>query len=132
MGDLRRRMLTLDEKVELERIYINYCEGDIEYLKKEDIDEYEFFAKFINFRMDVSGGREYFAGSNVGCQSVEGFLDEICLFDNMMCDGGGAYRGSFCWECYDGLDEILNNSTLTEEIKNEIREGFKEIYGMNK
>jgi hypothetical protein len=128
MGNLRGMYLTLDEKVELERIYKEYCNNDLGVIREEDKFA-NMMSVFVEFRLEVSGGREY--NSSVGCRSVEGFLNEICLFDDMMCDWGGAYRGDFCWECFDGLNEILDNSTLEEDIKNEIIEGFKEIYGMN-
>ena len=77
-------------KLELERIYKEYCEGDLEGLKGED-EFVEVLVGFVKFRLNVSGGSEY--GCMVSMNSVNNFLDEIFLFDNMMCDWSGCYRG---------------------------------------
>ena len=63
--------------------------------------------------------------------SVNNFLDEIFLFDNMMCDWSGCYRGDYCWENFECFEKLVNESNLEEKIKIEILEGYKEEYGMN-
>ena len=115
-------------KLELERIYKEYCEGDLVGLKGED-EFVEVLEGFVKFRLNVSGGSEY--GCMVSMNSVNNFLDEIFLFDNMMCDWSGCYRGDYCWENFECFEKLVNESNLEEKIKIEILEGYKEEYGMN-
>lgn len=115
-------------KLELERIYGEYCNGDLEGLRGEDrfID---MMFKFVEFRLEVSGGEEY--GCMVSMNSINNFLDEIFLYDNMMDDWGGGYRGDFCWENFEVLEKLVNESNLEENIKKEILEGYRKEYGMD-
>jgi hypothetical protein len=127
-------MLRKEEKLELERIYKEYCNVDLESLSELDILEYDEFINmmkvFVKFRLKVSGGDESSMGS-VGMNYVSSFLDEIFLYDNMMNDWNGNYRGDFCWECFDSLEELVNKSNLEENIKNEILEGYRKENGMD-
>ena len=85
---------------------------------------------FVEFRLDVSGGDKSSMGS-IGMNYVSSFLDEIFLYNNMMDDWNGSYRGDSCWECFDSLEELVNESNLEENIKNEILEGYRKEYGMD-
>jgi hypothetical protein len=116
-------------KLELERIYENYCNSNLDSLKGED-EFIEVLCGFVKFRLNVSGGKDFTMG-RIGCESVKGFLDEIFLFENMMCDWGGEYRGDLCYETFERFENILNESSLSEDIKNEIIKNYKEEYGMN-
>ena len=110
-------------KLELEKIYENYCNSNLEGLKGED-KFIDMLLVFVDFRLNVSGGSENSMG-DIGCGSIEGFLNEIFLFDNMMSDWSGAYRGDYSDECLEGLIELLNKSNLSEDIKIKIIEGYK-------
>jgi hypothetical protein len=63
---------------------------------------------FVEFRLGVSGGSE--TESGVSMNSVNNFLDEIILYNNLMDDWGGIYRGDVCYECFDKLEEVVNKS----------------------
>ena len=109
-------------KLELERIYKEYCNSNLEGLRGED--EYvDIIFGFVKFRLYVSGGSEHNGMS--GMNSVENFLNEIYLYDNMMDDWSGQYRGDFYYENYDSLKGLLDNSSLEEDIKNKILNGYK-------
>lgn len=122
-------------KLTLEDIYYKSCMGDLEG-NNDGSEEFEMLKQFIKFRLKVSGGSESSMGS-VGCGSISGFLNEISLFDDMMCDWGGAYRGSFSGECLDSLTELLEEANFEQDvfpdlnIKELIIEGYKEMNGMN-
>jgi hypothetical protein len=124
-------------KIELEKLYKKYCLGDIEWIKEENKKDYKMFKSFIKFRLEVSGGNESSMGS-VGCGSVIGFLNEIFLFNDLMCDYNGAYRGEFSYECRDYLEELLENCNFKQEvvegldIKELILDLFDKNYSMNK
>jgi hypothetical protein len=122
-------MIGKEEKLELERIYKEYCNVNLESLRGED-KFIDMMFVFVEFRLNVSGGSESSMGS-IGMNYVSSFLDEIFLYDNMMDDWGGGYRGDFCWECFDSLEELVNESNLEENIKNEILEGYRKEYGMD-
>jgi hypothetical protein len=113
-------------KLELEKIYKEYCECDVE---REEDKFINMMKTFIEFRLEVSGGSEY--RCMVSMVNVTNFLDEIFLFDNMMDDWGGCYRGDFCWEKFEILEKLVNESNLEKEIKNEILEGYRKEYGMD-
>jgi hypothetical protein len=115
-------------KLELESIYREYCNSDLEGLKGED--EYvDVMIGFVKFRLHISGGSESSCMSSMN--SVNNFLDEIFLYNNMMDDWSGQYRGDFCYEHFDELKELVNKSNLEEDIKVEILEGYKKEYGMD-
>jgi hypothetical protein len=125
-------MKNLEVKLELERIFKEYCLQDLpEGLKDGGDDDfnrfYDWMVKYIDFRLYVSGGDKSSMGS-IGCGSVNGFLNELFMFDDMVCDWHGCYRGEFASECFDSLVEFVNNSSLEDNIKNEIYNGYKEYY----
>jgi hypothetical protein len=115
-------------KLELESIYKEYCNSNLGGLKGED-KFIDMMFVFVEFRLEVSGGCEH--GCMVSMDSVNNFLDEIFLYDNMMDDWGGGYRGDFCYENYDSLKELIDKSSLEKNIKVEILEGYRKEYGMD-
>ena len=115
-------------KLELERIYKEYCLEDLNALEGEEF--IDSLKGFMEFRLSVSGGSEYSMGS-IGCGTVEGFLNELFLFQDMMDDWSGSYRGDFKWECLESLEKILEGSDLKESVKTKIVESWKENYRMN-
>ena len=70
-------------KLELERIYKEYCLEDLNALEGEEF--IDSLKGFMEFRLFVSGGSESSMGS-IGCGTVEGFLNE--LFCVLMFFGG--------------------------------------------
>ena len=120
----------MERKLELERIYKEYCSSGIEHLKEDYQVDYEFFSRLVEFRLSVSGGSESTMG-DIGMNFISGFLDEIFLFNDMMDDCAGCYRGEFWRENFEGLKEILDESSLEETDKKEILDGFKERYEMD-
>ena len=115
-------------KLELERIYKEYCDNNLETLIGED-EFVEVLMGFVKFRLHVSGGSEY--GCMVSMNSVNNFLDEIFLYDNMMDDWGGCYRGDYSWENFEELERLVNESNLEEKVKIEILEGYRKENGMD-
>ena len=125
-------------KLTLEDIYYKFCMDDLEGNEGgQDGEDIEMLKQFIKFRLKVSGGSECSAGGGVGCDSVNGFLNEIALFNDMMCDWGGAYRGDFDYECLDSLTELLEEANFEQDIfpdldiKELIIEGYKEMNGLD-
>jgi hypothetical protein len=116
-------------KLELERIYKEYCNSDLESLRDKD-KFIDMMFVFVEFRLDVSGGDKTSMGS-IGMNYVGSFLDEIFLYDNMMDDWNGNYRGDSCWDCFEWLEELVNESNLEENIKIEILEGYRKEYNMD-
>ena len=115
-------------KLELESIYREYCNSDLETIRGED--EYvDMMFMFVKFRLHVSGGSESSCMNSM--DSVENFLDEIFLYNNMMDDWSGQYRGDYCHEHFDKLNELVSESELKEDIKVEILEGYRKYYGMD-
>ena len=115
-------------KLELERIYKEYCLEDLNALEGEEF--IDSLKGFMEFRLFVSGGSESSMGS-IGCGTVEGFLNELFLFQDMMDDWSGQYRGDLCYECLETLEEILEGSDLEESVKTEIVESWKKKYEMD-
>jgi hypothetical protein len=121
-------MLKNEVKLELERIYKEYCNDDLEAQGGKD-KFIDMMKVFVEFRLEVSGGSEY--SCMVSMNSVSNFLDEIFLYDNMMDDWAGCYRGDLCYECFEELERLVNSSNLEENIKNEILEGYRKENGMD-
>ena len=115
-------------KLELERIYKEYCLEDLNALEGEEF--IDSLKGFMEFRLFVSGGSESSMGS-IGCGTVEGFMNELFFFQDMMDDWSGQYRGDLCYECLETLEEILEGSDLEESVKNEIVESWKKKYEMD-
>ena len=113
-------------KLELEKIYKEYCLTDLESQEKDKF--IDMMLSFVEFRLEVSGGDKH--SCSVSMENVLNFLDEIFLFNNMMDDWSGQYRGDFSYEHYDYLKKLLATSNLEENIKNEILEGFRKEYDL--
>jgi len=122
----------MEVKLELERIYEKYCLSEL-----ESLDEYEngenkeikMLFEFVKFRLNVSGGNE--SSMSVSMFNIENFLNEICLFDDLMCDWGGCYRGEFSSECLEVLERLLDESSLNNNVKEMIIKGYKDNNGMD-
>jgi hypothetical protein len=107
-----------------------YVDGEIEGIIKSG-DNVFGLDKWKEFRLSVSGGSKSSMG-DIGMESIIGFINELELFDNMMYDWGGMYRGDFSWECREGLfeilDEVIEDEVFRNEIKNEYNDYYKEIF----
>jgi hypothetical protein len=123
-------MVMIDRKlkVELERIYKEYCFEDLNPLEGEEL--IDTLKGFVEFRLSVSGGSGSSMG-DIGCETVEGFMNEVFLFQDMMDDWGGMYRGDLSYECLESLKKILEGSDLEESMKIEIIESWKKRYEMD-
>jgi hypothetical protein len=122
----KRRTARTDEKLELEKIYKEYCEGEIiDNPDDEDKKWNELAKQWIEFRIRVSGGAETTMGS-IGCGTIGGFLNEIDSFNDMCSDNAGCYRGDLIYECTDALFDLLDNSSLSKEIIELIKETHNE------
>lgn len=118
-------------KLKLEAIYSEYCNNDLNgmsdpnttWTDDDEKEAIEMMKLFVKVRLKASGGDKY--TYSLSMNNVENFLNEICLYDDMMADAMGEYRGSFCWECLDHLTILLNESDLDDVIKNEIIEGYR-------
>ena len=115
-------------KLELERIYKEYCLEDLNALEGEEF--IDTLKGFVDFRLSVSGGSKYITGS-IGCGTVEGFMNEVFLFQDMIDDWAGMYRGDLSSECLESLEKILEGSDLEESVKTKIVESWKERYEMD-
>jgi hypothetical protein len=65
---------------------------------------------------------------DIGCETVEGFVNEITLFNDLMDDGAGQYRGDFYYENLEALEALLEESELEDEVKSKAVELFKKYY----
>ena len=115
----------MELKLELERIYEKYCMNDLggDEGRFDDDEWSDMLRKFVKFRLMVSGGNE--SSMSVSMFNVENFLNEICLFDDLMCDWGGCYRGEFSSECLEVLERLLDESSLNNNVKEMIIKGYK-------
>jgi hypothetical protein len=68
---------------------------------------------------------------SVGCGTVEGFVNEITLFNDLMDDGAGQYRGDFSYENLEALEELLDENEIEDKVKSKIVKLFEENYNMN-
>jgi len=124
-------------KLELEKVYKEYCLSDIKWIEEDDKKNYKMFKSFIDFRLNVSGGNKSTMGS-VGCGSISGFLNEINLFDDLMSDYVGDYRGIMSSECGECLEELLENCDFKQDvvegldIKKLIMDLYDKYHGLNK
>ena len=109
-------------KLEFERIYKEYCNTELD--NQENDKWIPMLKEFVNFRLDVSGGAETQGPESI-C-TADKFLNEICLFDNLMCDWGGCYRGDFAYENFETLMELVDSSYVPIEIKHQVRMGYIE------
>ena len=127
--------MNVELKLKLEKVYKEYCLSDLEAISESNLsetekEENEMFKSFVKFRLNVSGGSESSMG-DIGCGTVEGFVNEITLFNDLMDDGAGQYRGDFRYENLEALEELLDKNELEDEIKSKVVKLFNEYYGMD-
>jgi len=127
--------MNVELKLKLENVYKEYCLSDLNAIAESKLSEdekadNEMFKSFVRFRLSVSGGSESSMGS-VGCGTVEGFVNEIILFNDLMDDGAGQYRGDFSYENLEALEELLDENEIEDKVKSKIVKLFEKNYGMN-
>jgi len=127
--------MNVELKLKLEKVYKEYCLSDLEAISESNLsetekEENEMFKSFVKFRLNVSGGSVSSMG-DIGCGTVEGFVNEITLFNDLMDDGAGQYRGDFRYENLEALEELLDKNELEDEIKSKVVKLFNEYYGMD-
>ena len=127
--------MNVELKLKLEKVYKEYCLSDLNAIAERPLSEdekadNEMFKSFVKFRLSVSGGSECSMGS-VGCGTVEGFVNEITLFSDLMDDSAGQYRGDFSYEHLEVLEELLDENELEDEVKSKVVKLFNEYYGMD-
>ena len=127
--------MNVELKLKLEKVYKEYCLSDLEAISESNLsdqerEENEMFKSFVKFRLNVSGGSESSMG-DIGCGTVEGFVNEITLFNDLMDDGAGQYRGDFRYENLEALEELLDKNELEDEVKSKVVKLFNEYYGMD-
>lgn len=127
--------MNVELKLKLEKVYKEYCLSDLEAISESNLsetekEENEMFKSFVKFRLNVSGGSVSSMG-DIGCGTVEGFVNEITLFNDLMDDGAGQYRGDFRYENLEALEELLDKNELEDEVKSKVVKLFNEYYGMD-
>jgi hypothetical protein len=127
--------MNVELKLKLEKIYKEYCMSDLNaiaecYISDQEKEDNEMFKSFVKFRLSVSGGSVSSMGS-IGCGTVEGFVNEITLFNDLMDDGAGQYRGDFSYENLEALEELLDKNEVEDEVKLKVVKLFNEYYGMD-
>jgi hypothetical protein len=128
-------------KLELERMYKELTMSELNCINEGfvntgnytfDLEEKEtndFMIKFVKLRLSCSGGT--IGGYRGSMDNVDNFLGEVKLYMDLMADFNGCYRGDFSGEYYDALEELVSDSNLDDNIKNDILNGFKEMCDMN-
>lgn len=111
-------------KLELERIYKEYCRADIDLTETDE--HLKTLDRFIDFRLFVSGGNDH--GCSESMTNVDNFINEIVLFSDLMSDYAGCYRGDLSYENLEALEALLDESSLDDNVKNEIIDKFKTYY----
>ena len=114
------------KKLLLEKIYAQYVDNDINSIKEAG-EEVFGLDQWSTFRLSVSGGAESSMGS-IGMGSINGFLYELELYDNIMCDWGGQYRGDFRYENREGLFELLDEYIEDIEFKDKIKNEYDKYF----
>jgi hypothetical protein len=120
-------MLDVSSKLVLEKVYGMYVDGEIEGLVNSGENVFGL-DKWKEFRLCVSGGDKTSMGS-IGMGSIIGFINELELFDNMMCDWGGCYRGEFRWECRGGLFDLLDSEVEDVELRDSVKMEYNKYFG---
>ena len=122
-------MLDVSSKLVLEKIYGIYVDGEIEGLVSSGEDVFGL-DKWKEFRLYVSGGDKRSMGS-IGMGSIIGFINELELFDNMMYDWGGMYRGDMRWECRGGLFDLLDSEVMDVELRDSVKMEYNKYFGFD-
>jgi hypothetical protein len=80
--------LDLNGKLLLESLYSGYINGLV--MDFDDDDFGDLILKFVDFRLDVSGGSEKDFGM-IGMNYIESFFDELSLVLSFIDDWSGQY-----------------------------------------
>jgi hypothetical protein len=111
-------------KLEFERIYKEYCNTELD---NQESDKWiPMLKEFINFRLELSGGEN--SGCSESIRTADKFLNEIFLFEDLMCDWAGCYRGDYAYENFETLMELVDSSYVPIEVKHQVRMGYIEKY----
>ncbi len=122
----------MDLKLKLEKVYEEYCVNElvsVDGCYNGENEEIKMLFEFVKFRLRVSGGSE--SNMSVSMFNVNNFLEEIFLFDNMMCDFGGCYRGEFSSEGLEWLKDCLDKNNVDDDIKEMIIKGYRDYNEMD-
>jgi|TARA_R110001606_G_C14883482_1_gene591618 hypothetical protein len=122
-------MENLSNKVKLENVLREFGYDGV--VNEVGNDFYKMFRGFVDFRIEVSGGDGFSCGGVMGCGSVEGFIYEVILMSDMVCDWNGCYRGDFSYEEWDWLLVMLEKNKIDKVLINEISECYKKERRMN-
>jgi hypothetical protein len=122
------KRVSFEEKLILENLFEEFVKSEIDSLKRSGEEVYGL-DKWSEFRLFVSGGRYGSDMGSVGMNYIEGFLYELDMFMELMCDLGGCYRGEFLYEnrdyLFDLLDKKVEDKNFVEEIKIKFDEYFE-------
>jgi hypothetical protein len=122
-------ILNIEGKLLLEKIYRLYCSSEIDSMEELEVEDFDvvLWRKFRDFRLKVSGGNESSMG-NIGMGYISGFVDNIVMWDNMMSDWSGCYRGDLSYECREWLFKLLDEEIEDKEFNNEVKKKYNEWY----
>jgi len=98
--------LDLNGKLLLESLYSGYINGLV--MDFDDDDFGDLILKFVDFRLDVSGGSEKDFGM-VGMNYIESFFDELSLVLSFIDDWSGQYGGDWNYENLESFKLCLDN-----------------------
>jgi hypothetical protein len=106
---------------EFQRIYKDYTSKDIKNIKDGDKEEVKFLGLIKGL---IKLKLMYTSDVN----DVKGLVKEIIYFNKLMNDFYGNYEGDFSEEYYNVLEELVNGSTLSDDDKQGILNGYREYY----
>jgi hypothetical protein len=119
-------MLEMSKKLVLENVFVKLVDCEIEGVGEATDELLKGWMKdWKEMRLKVSGGDRTTMGS-IGMGSIEGFINEIILFEDLVCDYIGEYRGIYREEMMDGILNILSELSDDEEFNNEVERIYKE------
>jgi len=98
--------LDLNGKLLLESLYSGYINGLV--MDFDDDDFGDLILKFVDFRLDVSGGSEKDFGM-IGMNYIESFFDELSLVLSFIDDWSGQYSGDWDYENLESFKLCLDN-----------------------
>ena len=100
------KKLDLNGKLLLESLYSGYINGLV--MDFDDDDFGDLILKFVDFRLDVSGGSEKDFGM-IGMNYIESFFDELSLVLSFIDDWSGQYGGDWNYENLESFKLCLDN-----------------------
>jgi hypothetical protein len=109
---MKKSVLKLNEKLDLngklllESLYSGYINGLV--MDFDDDDFGDLILKFVDFRLDVSGGSEKDFGM-IGMNYIESFFDELSLVLSFIDDWSGQYSGDWDYENLESFKLCLDN-----------------------